>query len=107
MAEGAQKHIDFYHMKGLLTSLETSEVFTTVGGDVKAELENYTRNECKFGKKEPAGLPLDLTRHGKWYLGKVTPVVHYTMGGVAIDTKGRVLTNDGNIVKVSLCSHSF
>jgi len=32
-------------------------------------------------------------------VGKVTPVVHYTMGGVRIDTQGRVLRTDGTVIE--------
>jgi len=30
-----------------------------------------------------------------FYVGRVTPVIHYTMGGIAIDVDGRVLSKEG------------
>merc|ERR1719401_2737061 len=32
----------------------------------------------------------------EFYVGTIVPVIHYTMGGLAIDTDGRVLTADSN-----------
>ena len=31
-----------------------------------------------------------LTDAGPYYAGRVTPAIHYSLGGVAIDTSGRV-----------------
>jgi hypothetical protein len=35
---------------------------------------------------------------GPWVAGRVTPVVHYSMGGLAVDDGGRVLTEEGGVV---------
>ena len=33
-----------------------------------------------------------------WYIGEVTPVVHYTMGGIKIDSAGKGLKTDGSAI---------
>ena len=32
------------------------------------------------------------------YVARITPAVHYTMGGAAIDTNARVLHKDGGVI---------
>ncbi len=34
-----------------------------------------------------------------WYVARITPVVHYTMGGVAVDERARVLREDGEVIE--------
>ena len=33
------------------------------------------------------------------YLARITPAIHYTMGGIAIDNIARVLRDDGKVVE--------
>ena len=46
-----------------------------------------------FGKEHFNNAPIDLD--GYFYVGKVTPVLHYTMGGLKVDTQARVISKDG------------
>jgi len=45
-----------------------------------------------WGKKFFDGVPLDVS--DSWHVAIVTPVLHYTMGGVKIDADTRVVAND-------------
>ena len=63
-----------------------------------AELQQYnTHAEAgadPFGKAHFNNAPIDLD--GYFYVGKVTPVLHYTMGGLKVDEGGRVLREDAS-----------
>lgn len=98
MAVDADKHVTMYSRKGLLKKLETIEALADfIGTDVSVLLEEFgkynlaaeTNATDEFGKKYYKNVP--WTRDsGPFYAGKVTPVLHYSMGGVVIDAKGRV-----------------
>ena len=49
-------------------------------------------NKDPFGKEQFKGTPLMGSK--KWFAGKVTPVLHYSMGGLETDEMGRVLKSD-------------
>ena len=46
-----------------------------------------------------ANAPFDADFGGPFYAGRVTPVVHYTMGGVRVDGRGRVVLNERRAAK--------
>ncbi|KAF2205359.1 Flavocytochrome c [Delitschia confertaspora ATCC 74209] len=98
----AKSHVDFYLAKGLMrkTTLEDPEL----GSRVLETVQKY----CKTVER-PEEHPDDLNRRsfGQWalknptretvvYVGNVTPVVHFTMGGVLTDTSARVLDSSNN-----------
>ena len=101
-AEEANKHVPFYLKKDLLVehdSLESVADWMHVNLDVlEASLEKYEKDAARgqdaFGKTTFNNLPF---RGEHYFAGIVTPAVHYTMGGVRIDAKGRVLSG-GTIV---------
>lgn len=51
--------------------------------------ESARKNKDPYGLKFFAAAPLDINQH--FHVAEVTPVVHYTMGGLLMDEKARVL----------------
>ena len=64
-----------------------AEDFLTNGTDTKEADKDFHRN-AKMAKVE----------NGPYYIQKVIPSVHHTMGGLAIDTETRVLTAEGQVI---------
>merc|ERR1719399_1219872 len=66
--------------------------------NLRAELEAYDAVGAaagdRFGKTTLNARPL-LNESSGWYVGLVTPVLHYCMGGVATNTNGSVLVDGG------------
>ncbi|CAK9782543.1 flavocytochrome c [Cutaneotrichosporon oleaginosum] len=95
-SEAAKFHIGFYAFKGLLRKVRVSELDAAV----RASVDAYAA-AVHGGAADPFG----RKSFGKWsykpgddaevYIGQVTPVTHFTMGGAAIDTGARVLRKDG------------
>jgi predicted heme/steroid binding protein len=102
-AEEASKHVRFYVVKGLLTELQGVHALATwlnVPTDKLVQTfaqyqRDATTGQDAFGKTSFRGLPSINLETETFYAGKVTPVLHYCMGGLAIDTHGRVLKNNG------------
>jgi flavocytochrome c len=95
--EAAKSHVDFYVFKGLMRKVSATEL----NAGVRAELEAY--GQIVGGA---AADPLGRTAFGSWtstapikdedvfYVGNVTPVIHFTMGGARINADARVLDAD-------------
>ncbi|OMP89049.1 Fumarate reductase [Diplodia seriata] len=93
----AKSHVGFYLFKGLMRKTTVGEL----GGEQAVrELQAYA--DAATGKAED---PLGRKAFGHWelkdvtpesvvYVGRVTPVVHFTMGGVVISDKAEVLDKD-------------
>ena len=113
MALEADKHVPHYYKKGLLQRYETlEEVANAMNVDftvLKSTITDYNKAAAavnhidQFGKKYFKNAPFPLKRDNVgpgaeyYYLGIVTPALHYCMGGVSIDSIGRVMKSDGNI----------
>lgn len=90
----APSHAHMYVSKGLLRNVTASGLAEAIPG-AAAALGIYSaaaaaRAPDAFGRADRLGLPYDEGPY--WLVGQVTPVVHYTMGGVRIDEAGRVLS---------------
>lgn len=105
-ADDGRKHVDLYSHKGLLSKVEGVDALATVmgvaPGTLSASLKSYQKESKKgvdeFGKTSFRGVPdSDLTKE-VFYVGKVTPVLHYCMGGIKIDTEGNVIKEDGSLI---------
>lgn len=79
-AEGARAHIDFYESQGLLTK--------GLVADAAALAQTIS------------GKPTQLSLEGfsSVYYGLVTPAVHFSMGGVAINTHAQALDARGEVI---------
>ncbi|KAJ9371044.1 hypothetical protein DTO282F9_3881 [Paecilomyces variotii] len=90
--------IDFYTWKGLLRK----EIVKNLGPEAISSLQTYAdaasgKTKDPFGRQHFGHWTLkDVTADSAVYVGKVTPVVHFTMGGVAINERSEVLDKETN-----------
>ena len=94
--------LDFYLWKKLIKKVSISEAVKEYGIPLSAEefvadLKTYVTAE-----KDEFGRPLvinnfgdDISPETNIYIGEVTPVVHFTMGGARINCNSEVLGKDG------------
>ena len=102
-----QKHVDHYSHKGLLKRLEgIEELAQWMNQDVEQIRNTFQqyRNEAnegvdQWGKTSFQGIPSEDFENEIYYAGRVTPVLHYCMGGITIDTEGNVLDENKNIIE--------
>ncbi|WP_119967777.1 MULTISPECIES: flavocytochrome c [Shewanella] len=97
------KKIDKYIQLGVVPSAETPEKLGKIEGiDGKA----LTATIAQYNKLVAAGKDTDFERanlpralnEGNYYAIEVTPGVHHTMGGVSIDDKAEVLSEDKKVI---------
>jgi len=101
----AGRHVDLYTHKGLLTEVAGLKGVAKHTGMPEAALKATYRAYAKaskagvdpYGKTVFRNLPSNL-KGGKFYVGKVTPVLHYCMGGLKIDSEGNVMTEGGGAI---------
>jgi cleavage and polyadenylation specificity factor subunit 2 len=60
------------------------------------EIESYNKNNCSFGKTV---FPTKILINSVIYIAKVTPCIHYTMGGLKFNTKAEILGADNSIIE--------
>lgn len=102
-ARDGDKHVDLYTHKGLLRRVEGLNALAKwMNVDVETLRSTYSEylnsasvGRDEFGKASFRGLPSTNLDGETFYAGTVTPVLHYCMGGITIDTEGSVLTQDG------------
>ena len=124
-AREADKHVPLYTQKGLLREFDSIEdlakwlddevgakdVRGSVGkGEsidtavtVRTTLGAYDET-ARLGGPDPATNKTffhnaPFSGSNKFYAGRVTPVVHYTMGGVRVDNLGRVVAESGDVIE--------
>lgn len=91
----------FYLGRGLITkvdSLDALSTFTKISANVlREEFEKYN-SAAKDGKDAfgKTTFPSTFDLSAPFYVAKITPVVHYTMGGLSFDENARVLKGDGS-----------
>ncbi|CAJ1350162.1 unnamed protein product [Effrenium voratum] len=104
-AKMADRHVTLYSKKGLLTKAEgvqgLAERFGFKVDVVNATLMDYNAAAKQgidaFGRKVfPEHWPIEASED--FYVGEVVPVIHYTMGGIAINTHGQVLDAQGKVM---------
>lgn len=98
-ASKARQHVDFYVMKGLLSKvvgIQAVADYLQVPPNVLQEtIQEY--RDCAGRGSDPFGKGVfpDTFDDGVFYVGNVTPVLHFCMGGLRIDPAGRVLNEHG------------
>jgi flavocytochrome c len=105
-ADDGRKHVDLYSHKGLLTKVEGIDALAEQIGvsreTLTASLNRYQKASKKgvdeFGKTSFRGVPISDLSQEVFYVGSVTPVLHYCMGGIKIDTEGNVIKEDGSLI---------
>lgn len=98
-----KKHVDLYTHKRLMTRFEgVSALAEWMGVDVeivRSSLRQYQEDaeagKDQWGKSSFRGIPTKDLDSEVFYAGRVTPVLHYCMGGISIDTEGNVLDESG------------
>lgn len=102
-AADGKKHVDLYTHKGLLTKVEGLDALAAkmniTKSRIEASLTSYQKSADagvdEFGKVSFQGCPAKDLSKETFFVGKVTPVLHYCMGGIKIDREGNVLKEDG------------
>ena len=90
-------HCKHYTGRGLMQRVEGGDNLAKLFGvsprRIKDTFEKYNEcartKKCPFGKKFFRNAPWKMDDY--FYVGIVTPIVHYTMGGLHIDTDARVM----------------
>ncbi|KIW32272.1 uncharacterized protein PV07_03831 [Cladophialophora immunda] len=101
--EAAKAHVDFYIWKGLMRKTTVSELAHS-----DLVLETLKQYAATVQGTDPD--PLGRSAFGHWglqdptpestvYVGTVTPVVHYTMGGAIFSPQAEVLDGSGKPIK--------
>lgn len=94
--------VDTYVQRGFMKEFATVEEMAGYmkvdAATLKKTIEDW--NAIVAAKKDPefnreAGFDRDLS-HAPYYVVKIAPGVHHTMGGVKINTKAQVISKDGN-----------
>ncbi|GKZ01142.1 hypothetical protein MPSEU_001065700 [Mayamaea pseudoterrestris] len=101
-----KKHVDLYTHKGLLTRVtgvgelanHTGLSKSTILSTLKAYQADAKQGNDSFGKVSFRGAPSDDLDKETFYVGRVTPVLHYCMGGITIDRDGNVLKGNGDSI---------
>merc|ERR1711871_1846132 len=100
-AEKVQAHVKIYTGRNLLHEVDgpggVAEfvAWRLSGSATEAVAATFQGKDDAPQRAVPAELPLS----GKYYVAVVQPVLHYTMGGLAVDDDGRVLSDsDGKAV---------
>jgi FAD-dependent fumarate reductase len=93
--ERVASHLDFYLWKGLMRKTAVGELGDDAPyADAVAGLSTDTLGRQQFGHWKLR----DVKPESMVYVGRVTPAVHFTMGGVAINEHSEVLNKDRNAI---------
>ena len=104
-SEASANHLGFYEWKGLVHKVKVSDL----PAKTIAAIDTYAA-AVTAASPDPFG----RATYGRWtlpsgeenrdkevYIGRVTRIVHFTMGGVAFNEKGQILrSKDGNLVPI-------
>lgn len=104
-AEAASSHMGFYKWKGLMkkttisalgpSALQTLQEYADiVSGQKPDPFGRKSFGDWTLGKGKTEAEKEDIKPDTIVYAGKVTPVVHFTMGGVSINEHSQVLDAD-------------
>jgi len=105
-ANDGRKHVDLYTHKKLLkkmSGIQQLADFMSVNVDTLRTSMDAYRVDAKngidrWGKVSFRGVPSSDLDNEIFYVGRVTPVLHYCMGGITIDITGNVLDEEQNII---------
>jgi flavocytochrome c len=96
--------LNFYRGKGLVQTFDNfvsmAKHFAISSSDVLTSVKTYNAAVEKI-RKDPFGknvFPTSFDANDMVHVMQVTPVIHYTMGGVSFNTNGQVLRADGKVI---------
>lgn len=95
--------LGFYMKKGLVKETTAEELFSDDKHKIAkfvSEIQSYSiLHDDRFGRDfKMNSFESDFNKTSPIFVGKVTPILHYTMGGLAINENGLVLNNNDEIV---------
>lgn len=96
-----KSHVDFYIFKGLIKKMTIADLPAAALGSIQEYAKIVAGKEKDpFGRTQFAKWDLlEPTPESVVYVGTVTPVVHFTMGGVLINEKAEVLSDGGAAIE--------
>ncbi|PWY75320.1 Flavocytochrome c [Aspergillus sclerotioniger CBS 115572] len=99
-AAALESHLGFYMWKGLIrktTVGELGEEMPALEGTLREYVDVVSgKKKDEFGRESFGNWTLtEVKPESVVYVGKVTPVVHFTMGGVVINERSQVLDGQG------------
>lgn len=99
-SEAAKSHIGFYAFKGLLRKVRVADLEPAIIASVDEYAAAVAAGTVdRYGRKSYGRWSLppgEGNRDAEVYIGAVTPVTHFTMGGAAFDKEARVLRQKGD-----------
>jgi flavocytochrome c len=106
-AAEADRHVKVYGKKGLITECHgldnLAKHLQISTSRLRETIQKYQSDAIigkdEFGKSNFENVFSNDLDHEVYFVGEVTPVLHYCMGGITIDTEGNVLKEDGTIVE--------
>jgi FAD-dependent fumarate reductase len=99
--EATKSHVDFYIFKGLMKKATISDLASGALESISQYSRAVRGNDADtFGRTEFAHWHLDEPApESVIYVGTVTPVVHFTMGGVLINELAELLNEDNERIE--------
>ncbi|KAF2745331.1 Flavocytochrome c [Sporormia fimetaria CBS 119925] len=96
-----KSHVDFYLWKGLMKQTTIADLAPKALESIQQYAEFAAgKHDDAFNRKSFAHWTLtDPKPESVVYVGSVTPVIHFTMGGVLINEKSEVLKEDGEKIE--------
>lgn len=99
------KSLDFYESLGFVKKAD--KVGDLIGDANPEGAKNLEATVAKWNEEVEAGKDEDFGRttgmqrgiEGPYYAIHIAPAVHYTMGGVHVNTKTQVIDENGNVIK--------
>ena len=100
--ENLKFHVKHYNQRGLMRTISGKELIGEMKcseDDIKKQLETYNKAangaiKDPYGKKYFPATPFEYSPDAKYHVSFITPVLHFTMGGVKINDKSQVIAED-------------
>lgn len=107
--ESYKNNMDFYIFKKLVRKLSVEEFVSDYKvpispSELASDLQGYsTANSDQFGRRSVLNtFGETVTPETQIFVGEITPVVHFTMGGAKINGESQVVGKDGNPLATGL-----
>lgn len=98
-------NIPTYDKLGIVAHCEsTDDIAAYIGCDPQAVADTFAAwNTCCENQSDPEFSSAytwerNITTEGPWYVIKVAPGIHHTMGGIQIDTEAQVISTEGTVI---------